>query len=476
MKQGLFNKRMPTLLALLVLIAVIGVSTFLIQRGIFYVGKAAPDTQPQNFAVTNVTDTSFTVLFTTSGLVDAVLNINDAKTGGSIILDDRDKKTGAQNKYFSHHITVPNLTPNTTYIFKLLVGGNQYTNPSYAIKTGQPIATSPPAQNPLFGKVLLPEGSIGTDSIVVATTDNSQKISAITDSRGEFILPTNSLRDPLSSKYTVVQNNSVFTINVFRQNMEATVKASFSVAQNLPPITLLQQYIFTTESEKLSTQSSKLSVPIPSQKSTPLSIVSPSSNEIFTDTKPLFNGTALPNSNVILSVKNGFSVQIVARVDGSWTYRYDLGFDPGKYTLSASSIDSSGNSLSVSKTFSVLPQGSQIVSNQLLPTTSPTLPPTQTPTPTSTPTPTKTPTPSPTVQVAPTPTGQASTTPSPTVSTPTPTVAATITPTATLQPTVFYTPTKLPPIAKPGGVQNSIILTFVSIILIVAGTALLFAL
>ncbi|MDO8270141.1 MAG: hypothetical protein Q7T54_05745, partial [Candidatus Levybacteria bacterium] len=173
MKKGLFNRRIPTVIALVILTVIVGISTLLIQSGVFYVGKAAPDTQPQNFAITNITDTSFTATFTTTGLVDAVLSINSASTGNSITLDDRDKKTGAQNKYYSHHITVPNLSVETTYIFKLIVGGKEYQGSNYTARTAKTITSAPPSQNPLFGRVLLPDGSTGTDSIVIAKTDQS---------------------------------------------------------------------------------------------------------------------------------------------------------------------------------------------------------------------------------------------------------------------------------------------------------------
>lgn len=474
MKKGLFNKRIPTVLALGILIFIIGISTFLIQQGIFYVGKAAPDTQPQNFSITNVTSTSFTAVFTTSGLADAVLNINDAKIGNSITLDDRDKKTGVQNKYYSHHITVQNLSPLTTYLFKLIVGGKEYTNSLYSVKTGAQITGDPPKQNPIFGKILLPDGTPGTDSIVIARTDASGAISAITDTKGEFIIPTNSVRDLQSTQYFTLQNDTVFSISTFRQTMNANARATFSVAQNLPPITLLQQYVFTSNNEQIATASSELNFSLPNSTGNSLSITVPTNNEAFTDLRPLFKGTSSPNSTVTISVKKLFNKEVLAGADGSWSFRIDTDFPPGRYTLSVASSDSNGVQNSASKTFAILPQGSQILAQQLGPTTTPTPYPTATPTITPTPTNKPTPTqgsisPSPTLTTSPAPTIQIT-------DTITPTVAPAETATPTIIPTVFVTPTNIPPIAKPGGIENSVLLTGLSVFLIVAGTALLFAL
>ncbi len=467
MKKGLFNKRIPTLFAIIVLVVVIGISTILIKNGIFYVGKAAPDTEPQNFSVTNITDTSFTVAFTTAGLVDGVVNINDAKTGNSIILDDRDKKTGAQAKYYSHHITVPNLSPETTYSFKLLVGGKEYANSSYAVKTGKSISSAPPSQNPLFGKVLLPDGGVGSDAIIIAKTEQSEIISAVTDSKGEFILPTNSLRSLAGNEYVILQNETTFSITVFRQTMKASVSTTYQAGQNLPPVTLLQQYVFTQVSEVVSTQSSQLNIPFPTSGKT-VDIISPKQDESFVDQRPLFSGTSYPNSTLSLTIPGVVEQQLLVKADGSWSYQAPNGIPQGKHALTITTNDSNNPKVSLTRNFNIFPQGSQITENAT-PSASPTIKPTATPTPS--PTPTNKPTPTVTTTVTP------SLSPSPTAS-PTPTLVATATPTSlpTMKPTVYYTPTKLPPIAKPGGVENTAILTGISVILIVAGTAILFAL
>jgi hypothetical protein len=467
MKKGLFNRRIPTVFALVILIAIVGISTLLIQKGIFYIGKAAPDTEPQNFTITNVTDTSFSAVFTTSGLVDAVLNINDAKTGNSIILDDRDKKTGAQGKYYSHHITVPNLLPETTYNFKLLIGGKEYTNPSYVIRTGKAITTPPPNQNPLFGKILLPDGGVGSDSVIIAKTKQAETISAITDGKGEFILPTNSLRNSLSTEYVTLQNDTVFTISVFRQTMKASVTATFLVGQNLPPVTLLQQYVFSQVSEEVSTQSSQLNITFPSSGKT-VDIINPQQGESFVDQRPLFSGTSYPNSSLTLTIPGVIEQQLLVKADGSWSYQNQNGIPQGKHTLTITTNDLNNQKVSITRNFTIFPQGSQITESAT-PSATPSIKPTATPTPS----------PTPTTRPSPTITTTVTLTASPSVPlTVTPTLTPTATPTSlpTMKPTAYYTPTKLPPIANPGRTGNTALLTGISIILIVAGTALLFAL
>ena len=468
MKNGVFNRRIPTFVALLTLVVVIAISTILIQKGIFYISKAAPETDPQNLAITNITDTTFSVAFTTNDMTDSVITLPNGKIGKNIILDDRDKKIGSEKKYYSHHITIPELAPNTSYIFKIIINGKEYQNPSYVVKTGQVITDSPPVQNPLFGKVLLPDGSAGSDTIIMVKTDGAQIISALTNAKGEFIIPTNSIRNTTESSYLKLQNDSEFLLIAIRQNMSAKVSATFSVAQNLPPITLLSQYTFNSTTQTPATQSSALNFSLHSTSGKTVDITIPSSNETFIDQRPLFKGTSYPNSSVSLSVPGVIQQEILTLPDGSWSYRPDNNLPQGIHTIEISSKDSSGKLSSVSKKFTIFPQGNQIAESAT-PSATPTIQPTATQTPIPTAIATATPTTIPTSTIEPA-------SPTPTIESTTITPTATATPTLEATPTTFITPTNKPTIANPGGEKNTIILTFISVILIIGGTALLFAL
>ncbi len=257
--------------------------------------------------------------------------------------------------------------------------------------------------------------------------------------------------------------------------MSATINTNFKVAQNLPPVNLQQQYVFTQEEEEPSTQSSKLIVELPKSSGKTVDILRPKQGESFVDLKPQFSGTAYPNSNVLLSISGLLQQQVVANSDGTWAFKSLNNLPQGKHTLNVTVTDPNGVKTSLSRSFTIFSQGSQITESatpSATPTTKPTTTPTPRPTATPTPTPTKTPTPSPTVQISITPT--TTVTPTPIVTaTPTPTLTPTQSPTPF--PTIFVTPTKLPPIASPGGTENTILLTSFSIVLIIVGTALLFA-
>lgn len=452
--------RIPTLFALFLLLIVIGVSIFLIRQGIFYVGKAAPDPTPQNILITNITDTSFTVAFTTTLNTEAVVDVTQGLKNQSLILDDRDKSTGVQKKYYSHHITVPNLSPNKKYEFTILSGGKEYgVKNNYSATTGSVINTPPPSQNPLYGTILLVDSSPGEDVLVIVKNSQSQTVSAITSSKGSFIIPVNSLRVITLDAYSLLTPASEFTITAFRETYSSTITASYALAQSLPPITLAQQYNFLQTQEDVTNVASELKIPISVPSITRLSIQVPTESQSFIDNKPQFRGTAYPNADVAITIKNFIQTTIKADQNGAWSYRSDNALSPDTHEFSVRSPDNTGKITQITRSFVVFPAGSQIAESAT-PSATPTIQPTSTPKPSPTPIISQGVTP--TISVTPT-----------TEITPTPTIA--VTKTVTIAPTKNVSPTPLPSLS-PGGTSSTIILSILSIVFIIAGTGLLFIL
>jgi len=194
-------------------------------------------------------------------------------------------------------------------------------------------------------------------------------------------------------------------------------------------------------------------------------IVVPEEGEAFADTKPQFSGTSYPNSNVTVTISGQAPAQVTANASGVWKYT-PLGIAQGNQKISISVIDNKQQTIEESRNFTIFPSGSQVTESATpSATVTPTIKPTAKPTPTPPPPPTSTPTPTPQLTLVPSP--------SPTIQvTPTPT----ITPSPTPLPTIPTTPTPAPSISPPGEMQNTFILSGLSVILIVAGAALLFAL
>ena len=165
----------------------------------------------------------------------------------------------------------------------------------------------------------------------------------------------------------------------------------------------------------------------------------PRKDQEFSDQQPQFNGLALPNQEVTVTIHSEESIEtkVTSDANGVWRFRPEQPLSPGQHTITIVTRDAFGLLRSITQSFTVFAQGTQ-VNQSATPSATPTLSlPTKTPTPTikptNTPTPTRTPTPTPRVI------GQALT-PTPT-KTPTPTIKPTNTPTPTRTPTPTPTPT-----------------------------------
>lgn len=470
-----FNKKYLSLVFGIFLIITIGITIILIQQGILIVTKARPTAIPQNVQVTNVSDSSFTVVFTTELKTSAIIRISEERIGNTIILDDRDKSTGSQKEYYSHHITVPNLEPQKTYSFSIVSNGKEYSSPAeYMITTGPQIASSPPAQNPLFGKIILPDGSNGADTLILAKSDNSQIISSITNDSGNYILPTNSLKNEPLSDYQILSSSSPIFMTFFRQSYSARITSDFQLAQNLPAVTLNQDYSFLPSTQSLvnKPESGFENIQEPTQSSQEPTVISPRENQSFVDSRPTFSGTGGINKKAFISIPSaGLNESVDITAQRRWTFRPENDIPQGEHTATFDIQDDSGVNVRIIRPFSIFASGTQVAQSA-----TPSATPTFTPTPTAAPI-----TPTVTISISPspitlTPTPSDQTTPSPTISlepTATPTTIITSTPTPIEQ---LPTSTPLPPIDSPGDINSSVVLTVISILLIVAGAAIFFAL
>ena len=133
---------------------------------------------------------------------------------------------------------------------------------------------------------------------------------------------------------------------------------------------------------------------IPSGKFLKPEILTPEENQSFTDQKPQFSGTSLPNEKVeiIIHSDEQITTQVTADGNGNWTYRPSNNLSPGVHTITIKTRDSAGILTTIMQSFTVFAAGSQI-SELATPSATPTVFPTvvilsPTVTPTSLPTPT----------------------------------------------------------------------------------------
>lgn len=469
MNQGIFHKRIPTVFALFILIVGLVTTAILVQKGVFTTSRATPNEEPQNIKITNLTNNSFTVTFTT--LDPTIAAVNMVSTDPQKVVYDF-RNPGGGTPFKSHFITVSDLKPETTYEFNIISNGTIYqeNGKNFTVTTARGNAPSNSNGYVLSGTILLPDGSPASDVLITATIPNSALVSTVTDNNGAYEIPTNLIRNPSHDQILTLVPGTTISISAIKGNDVSTFSYQYQTGIKIPTIILSQNYSFITSEKEMeiSTSSSLLTLPSDIKKPSEIKISTPKNNQSLTDIRPLFKGTAFPNTLVSISIQpNPISVQVRTDPNGNWAYRPAVTLTPGKHSITIQAPDNNGVTRTETNSFTIFASGSQIAESA---TPSATF----TPTPTTPVTPTATPTP--TIISNPTPTPIVSPTPTIAVVTPTAIIIPTNTPTPT---TIVRTPTGInnPPALPPtGDSSTTVLLTMISIIFIVSGSALLFIL
>ena len=480
MNKTIWDKRIPTLLGVFLIVVGIGVTSFLVAKGVIVIGNASPSTNPQNIRITNITDSSFTVSYSTDAQVIGSLNYGTGPGLGQTALDDRDQQTGSLAIHKVHSMTVRSLSPTTKYYFSITSGQDKFLNNNvpFEVVTGGTVASPPSDEKPIIGRVVLPDGNSPNEAIIYITSDNAQVISSLIKSDGTYLIPLNSVRGTDLSSYLDFSKVNNLKMLVYGDGLTSNASLSINQINPVPTITLSKDYDFSTGSEPVPSASSsselqpQQSETFPSSKpgivSSGPQIVTPKENQSFSDQQPVFQGTAQPNQTVKIEIHSDQPItsQVTTDGNGYWSFRPASPLTPGNHTISITTVDANGILRTITQTFTVYAAGSQVnpVANP------PTSTPTPTPMPSVSPSPTPTPTPIPSITPTPIPTVVPSLMPSPTA-TPSPT------PVVTLAPTPTPSAPALAPGGKSPGPDNTIIgLGLLGGIITIIGAALLFAL
>ncbi len=252
MKEKLFNKKNLALFGILIILIGIFITIYLVNNGSLFLINAGPGQDPKNPGITNISDTSFTLTYTTDDKTAGTLNYGiDPGNLDTVVLDDRDQLSQSINEYNVHSITVKNLNPEFVYYFNIISGGKAYlkNGSPYNIKTGPVIENDPSDKEPLSGKVILPDGSSPTEGLVYLTINRAQELSGYLKNGGNYTIPLNTLRNGSLNNYFSLDRDSIISIEVTTGNLLSSVSLSAEDVSPVPLITLSNSYDFSTSSE-----------------------------------------------------------------------------------------------------------------------------------------------------------------------------------------------------------------------------------
>lgn len=351
-------KKIPTIIAILILIIAVAAGVYFVQnQQIFRIG-ASPDAAPQDVRVTNIKDTGFTVSWTT-----------DKKTPGSLVVGESANSITTPavaidtTPVNTHFVSVALLKPGTTYFFKIISDGTTYDNsgiPWQALTLAGP--STPTSTFLVSGNVLTSASQPADDAIVYITGPAISPVSIKTTTSGSYVL-------------TVENATENQALQLFVQGASLGISSAQFLAGSanpLPAIVLGQTYDFRTQTSGQDTGVPQANINLPSESTpssgfnvptsttsgdpkTSVTLESVDEKETVNTTTPEFFGEGPAGTTITIVVNSEEEITSTTKVDssGNWNWTPPSGLSPGQHTITLSWKDASGILRTLTRSFVV---------------------------------------------------------------------------------------------------------------------------
>ncbi|MBI5619957.1 fibronectin type III domain-containing protein [Candidatus Gottesmanbacteria bacterium] len=395
-----FPKKIPMVAGILLLVLLVGGMVAGGERLFRQPTVASGSIAPTNVTITNVTDSSFTVTWTTqlpaTGAVE-VQGVNDKKR---VAFDERDTNARSLKKYTTHSITVRNLTPDAQYATTILSAGKARLTDGkpYQVNTAPTAAPVTSPLEPAYGMVTTAADAPADGALIYLTLEGSQTLSAVVKPSGTWMIPLNLVRTLDLSRYLPVTERMTENITVvFNGDLTSAVGDTLNDAP-VPTMVIGKTYDFrkvqadtsATGGAPLANTFSQTPAILGSQTAVQpdthtVTLAAPAEGASLPTTLPLIQGTGIPGKTVTVTVgiTNPTTGITTVGTDGVWRYTPPSSLSAGKQSVTVTTKDAEGKPVAITHTFEILKSGTQVLG---VATPSATLAPTPqfTPTPTST--------------------------------------------------------------------------------------------
>jgi len=344
------EKKIPTILGLLILIGGIFVGIFLTNQNTNFISKASGDCNPKNPLTTNITNNSVTISFVTESSCLSSLSINNQTINNSAVLSNDQKSK-------IHYFDVNNLQDASNYEFSFINDGKTYESSSYNFKTAEKPNGLIPSSNLAWGRIFTPELKPASKVIIFLNIPGSSPLSALVTTSGNWnISLATSFNESKIDRFVPIANVTEEIIVIDQEKQTTQISASTSQNNPTPDIILGQNkfspvpIIFDTK-----TNTGSLSSITPVLNSKELDILNPKDNESISTKKPDFFGTGPTNSKIKIEVHSStvYSGEVTTKNDGSWNWSPPSDLTPGEHIITAT-ITENGIPKIISRKFIVL--------------------------------------------------------------------------------------------------------------------------
>ncbi|MBU0998505.1 hypothetical protein KJ570_03190 [Patescibacteria group bacterium] len=363
------KEKIPTIIGLVILVIGIITGVFLIKsQQIFRLG-ASPEETPKDVRISNITDSSFTVSWTTDketlGFIKWGKNVNN--------LDKVENDTISQKGYI-HSSTIRSLNAQSEYYFKINSNSQDFDNQETAwkIKTGAQL-TKPTNNIIISGSVLNQNGTPAANALVYFSVGGGSLLSTVTSKTGTWLMPISQTRNKnLDSYITINESSSLVEISINAGiSGVATAQIYSQSAKPTPAIILGEVNDFKNLQPSEDSQIPKASINVPEGEientsgfevdgslsnltSKTVTLESQSEGEIISTKDPEFFGKGPAGTEIEIQVESELQTDtITVGNSGNWTWSPPKGLEEGTHTVTLKWNDTNGILRTLTRNFIV---------------------------------------------------------------------------------------------------------------------------
>ncbi len=249
--------KIPTILGIGVLLVGLVGGVFLVsqnQLAVFQT-KAAKSVEPQKITLANLSGNSAAIYWQTEEESPGFIEAGPGPSLGLTFGDDRDM--GAPKSHKLHFVTLTNLSPDTTYYYKIVSGSTSYPldNP-LSFKTPATIESS--SNSPLIGQIIDMSKQPINEALISISIPGAANLATITKVSGNFILPLTTLYNQEMNKPFDLISNPAASLTVFDGEKSSRINFKLPFPDNSLPQIILGQDADVTPS--VSSPSATISV------------------------------------------------------------------------------------------------------------------------------------------------------------------------------------------------------------------------
>lgn len=405
----------PTILGILVAIGGLAAGIWLLRDPLRTIVGASAEETPQSVRLTNITDTSFVVSWTTAKSTSGFVQYAESSNTNPdlAVSDDRDQEKGEIGSYFTHLVTVRGLKAATAYAFRVGSGKSLYDQAGslYQVSTG-PALHNPPVADVAYGQVNNAAGEPADGAIVYISLTGVVPQATLVKSSGSWVIPLSTARTTDLGSYaaydkqassedifvqagpggtaTVSTNTNtdspVANIVLGQTGQTAVVETTTTLPTPTPVTNTVVPEVTSDDTSKFS--GGALGPATEATAEGTLTLLTPVSGEKVNTDKPVIMGTAPKNAKVTIEIHSDAAITTEVRADalGNFEYTVPQNLDPGTHTITISSIVN-GVVKKITKSFVVEAAGVSVVpakiatpSGTIKPSPTPTIKPSPTPT------------------------------------------------------------------------------------------------